>query len=499
MGRVSESRSVDRRRLAGGRGRKGEDSTMRRNAHKLPPQPGGRSRLGNSLAYIRDQIGFLDRVTRECGDIVRVGLGPFTTYVLIHPEHIEQVLRTQADNFIKDRMTKWLIPLVGNGLLTSEGSFWRRQRKLAQPAFQRQQIEQYARVMVEQTEQMLDGWHDGDVRDTHAELMRLTLRIVAKTLLDSELSGEADVIGESLEIVMRYFLSPARWFRLYDYLPIPSVRRYRRAIGRIDEIIYRIIRERRGGGRDTGDLLSRLLAARDEEGRGMTDQQLRDEVVTLVLAGHETTALTLFYTFYLLAQAPDAAGRLADELDTVLGDRPPTAADVPRLRYTEWVVRESMRLYPPAWGIAREALADCEIGGYHVPKGTQIFMIQWLVHRDGRWFDEPTSFRPERWDNDLIKRLPRCAYFPFGEGPRICIGNHFAMMEAILILATIARRFRLQIEPGETLELMPSVTLRPANSLRMRLEARVRAPACAASSGPEAGGPRSIHAPVAAN
>jgi cytochrome P450 len=468
---------------------------MRRTG-KLPPQPRGGNRLSNSLAYIRDQIGFLGRATGECGDVVRLGLGPFTTYVLIHPEHIEQVLRIQADNFIKDKMTKWLIPLVGNGLLTSDGLFWRRQRKLAQPAFQRQQIERYAQVMVEQTERMLEGWHDGDVRDTHAELMRLTLGIVAKTLLDSELSGEADVIGDSLEIVMRYFLSPARWFRLYDYLPIPSVRRYRRAIGRIDEIIYRIIRERRAAGQDTGDLLSRLLAARDDEGRGMTDQQLRDEVVTLVLAGHETTALALFYTFYLLAQAPDAAGRLADELDTVLGTRTPTAADVPSLRYTEWVVRESMRMYPPAWGIAREALADCEIGGYHIPKRTQVFMIQWLVHRDARWFDDPLTFRPERWDNDLLKRLPRCAYFPFGEGPRICIGNHFAMMEAILILATIAQRFRLNVEPGQVLELMPSITLRPAKSLRMRIETRSRASARAGNDGLEAVSRRSDNAPI---
>ena len=203
----------------------------------------------------------------------------------------------------------------------------------------------------------------------------------------------------------------------------------------------------------------------------MTDRQLRDEVVTLVLAGHETTALVLFYTFYLLAQSPESADRLAAELRDVLGDRPPTAADVPNLRYTEWVVRESMRLYPPAWGIAREALADCEIGGYHVPKGTQLFMIQWLVHRDGRWFDDPEAFRPERWDNDLIKRLPRCAYFPFGDGPRICIGNHFAMMEAVLILATIARRYRLEIEPGQTLELLPSITLRPRHPILMRLRA----------------------------
>ncbi len=235
--------------------------------------------------------------------------------------------------------------------------------------------------------------------------------------------------------------------------------------------MYRIIRVRREAGQDqdAGDLVSRLLAARDDDGKGMTDRQLRDEVVTLVLAGHETTALALFYILYLLDRSPEVQDRLAAELDSVLRGRPPTAADVPLLKYTEWIVREAMRLYPPAWGIAREALSDCQIGGFDVPRGTQLFLTQWLVHRDGRWFEDPGVFRPERWDNDLIRRLPRCAYFPFGDGPRICIGNHFAMMEAVLVLATIARRYRLVVEPGQTLELLPSITLRPRKGLRMRV------------------------------
>ncbi len=204
----------------------------------------------------------------------------------------------------------------------------------------------------------------------------------------------------------------------------------------------------------------------------MTDRQLRDEVVTLVLAGHETTALALFDVLYLLHRSPDVQDRLDAELDAVLGGRVPTAEDVPRLKYTEWVVREAMRLYPPAWGIAREALVDCEIGGYDVPKGTQLFLTQWLVHRDARWFEDAEVFRPERWDNDLVKRLPRCAYFPFGDGPRICIGNHFAMMEAVLVLATIASRYHLSVEPGQALELLPSIALRPRHGLRMRVHRR---------------------------
>ncbi len=439
---------------------------------KDPPGPRGSVFLGSTFEYLRDPMGFVARAKREYGDVVWLRLGNLRTYLVSRPEHIDYVLRGHADNFMKDKLTRWLIPLVGEGLLTSEGAFWRRQRKLAQPTFQHQQIQRYAEVMVEQTMRMLETWRDGEVRDPHEDLMRLTLGIVARTLFDAELSEDAETVGHSLEVVMNHFMSPLRWFRFLDHLPLPSSRRYWRAIGRLDEIIYKIIKARRSEGGDRGDLLSRLLAACDEDGKGMTDRQLRDEVVTLVLAGHETTALVLFYTFYLMSQSPDVEARLDDELRDVLAGRSPKAADVPNLRYTEWVVRESMRLYPPAWGIAREALSDCEIGGYSVPKGTQVFMTQWLVHRDGRWFDDPEAFRPERWDNDLIKRLPRCAYFPFGDGPRICIGNHFAMMEAVLILATIAQRYRLSLEPGQTLELLPSITLRPKRSLLMKVQAR---------------------------
>jgi cytochrome P450 len=450
---------------------------------KLPPGPKGRFLLGNTLEYARDPLGFFTRAAREYGDFVKVRLGNLTTYLIVNPEHIEYVLRTHADNFMKDKLTRWLIPLVGNGLLTSEGEFWRRQRRLAQPAFSHQQIERYAGVMVAQTERMLESWHDGQVRDLHEDLMRLTLGIVAKTLFSSDLASEAAMVGESIEVVMNYFMSPMRWLGFRERLPLPSTRRYLRAIRQIDDLIYGIIRRRRAGGEDPGDLLSRLLGARDEQGNGMTDQQLRDESVTLILAGHETTALALFYAFYLLVASPSSEERLAAELREVLGGRAPCAGDVANLRYTEWIVREAMRLYPPAWGIGREALADCEIGGYDVPKGTQIFLVQWLVHRDSRWFADPETFRPERWDNDLIKRLPRCTYFPFGDGPRVCIGNHFAMMEAVLILATIAQKFRISAQPGHRLELLPSVTLRPRHALGMRVAVRCGAQAgCVAPS-----------------
>ncbi len=436
---------------------------------KLPPGPRGGLLLGNTLAYMKDPLGFLAQAVRDHGDIVKLKLGYLTTYVMVHPQHLEYVLRTHQENFIKDKLTQMISPLVGQGLLTSEGAYWKRQRRLAQPSFQHQQIQGYAAQMVEQTRQMLDQWSDGAELELHAALSRLTLAIVAQTLFDAELTGEAEVVGASLETVMKYFFNPMRWFRIREHLPLPSTREYWRAIGRIDEIIYRLIRERRATVHEHDDLLAHLLLARDQDGGAMSDLQLRDEAVTVFLAGHETTALALFYACYLLAGHPDARERLDEELTRVLGGRLPAAADVANLPYCEWVFRETMRLYPPAWAIGREAVEDCEIGGYFMPRGTQLFLPQYLTHRDPRWFDNPEAFRPERWADDLVKRLPRCAYFPFGDGPRVCIGNHFAMMEGVLVLATIAQRYRLSVLPGQTLELLPSITLRPKHGLRVKL------------------------------
>jgi cytochrome P450 len=343
---------------------------------------------------------------------------------------------------------------------------------LAQPAFQLDQIQKYCEVMVSFTDRMLRDWRAGQTRDIHTDMMRLTLEIVAQTLFSASVDGKAEVVGHAMEVIMEYFAGLRAWFPGLLWLPTPGNLRYRRALAELDQIIYETIARRRASGRQGSDFLSRLLAARDEDGSQMTDQQLRDEVVTLFLAGHETTALALSFTFYLLAQNPDAEARLAAELSEVLQGRLPTARDVSRLRYTEWVVRESMRLYPPAPGIGREAIHDCEIAGYPIRKGTQIALLQWVVHRDPRWFDAPETFKPQRWDNDLAKRLPRCAYFPFGDGPRICIGQQFATMEAILTLATIAQRFRLKLAPGFTLDLLPSITLRPKRGVKMVLEER---------------------------
>jgi cytochrome P450 len=425
-----------------------------------------------------DPLGFITRCAREYGDVVRMRLGNTRVFFVNHPELIEEVLRTHAADVIKDTTTRMISPIVGNGLLTSEGSFWRRQRKLAQPTFQHQQIERYGEVMVELASRLRETWDAsaGKPRDLHEDLGGLTLAIVGKTLFGADVGDESRDVGAALTVMTDYYLNPWKWFRVREWFPTRANREFRRAVRRVDEIINGLIRSRRARGGETsddsGDLLGRLLAAQDDEGAGMTDAQLRDECVTLFLAGHETTGLALTYTFYLLARHPEVDARLATELDEVLGGRPPTANDVPRLHYTEAVVRESMRLYPPAWAIGREAIQPFTLGGYHVSTGTQLLIAQWIVHRDPRWWAEPETFSPERWENDLARRLPRGVYIPFGDGPRVCIGNHFAMMETILVLATLAQRHRVEPVSGESLSLSPSITLRPRSGTRMIVRRR---------------------------
>ena len=350
-------------------------------------------------------------------------------------------------NFIKDRVTRSELSILGDGLLTSDGDFWRRQRRLAQPAFHRERVENYAKTMVSYTERMLEDWKVGEERDVHRDMMGLTLEIVAKTLVDADIAGDAEKVGEALGEIMAHFSDQGSgvFLRMIpDSVPTPSNLRFRRANKRLEEFIYGIIEKRRRSGRDTGDLLSMLLHARDEDGSRMSDKQLRDELMTIVMAGHETTAIALSWTFYLLGKHPEVEEKLCSELEATLDGRPPTVEDLPRLSYTDAVIKESMRLYPPAWAIGREALEDCEIGGFHVPAKTQLFISQYVVHHDPRYFENPEAFAPERWADDLEKRLPKFAYFPFGGGPRLCIGQSFARMEAALLLATIVQNFRLE-------------------------------------------------------
>jgi cytochrome P450 len=442
-------------------------------ATRTPPGPRGNLLLGSLLPVMREPFEFATRCARQYGDVVRMRVGPMVVYSVVHPDLIEQVLRRDQRNFIKDKGTRMLSELLGQGLLTSEAEVWRRQRRLAQPAFPLEQIQKYGRVMVACAERMLQGWQDGQTRDVHADMTGLTIEIAGQTLLGASMAAETGRVSRAMNDAMIYFAGPALWFPGYKWLPTPGNLRFRRARRELDQVMYGTIAKRRAEGAAGGeDLLSRLLAARDEDNSQMTDRQLRDELVTLFLAGHETTAQALSFTFYLLARHPAAAMRLAAEVDEVLQGRLPSSADVPRLQYAEWVIKESLRLYPPAPNIGREALCDCEIGGYHIPKGAQIALVQWVVQRDPRWFDDPETFRPERWDKDLARRIPRCSYFPFGDGPRICIGTQFAMLESVLVLASVVQRYELALAPGYRLEIFPSVTLRPRHGVSMIVRKR---------------------------
>lgn len=440
-----------------------------------PPGPTGKLITGVMPEFNRDSLAFITRC-RDYGDVVRMRFFYLRVYFLYNPDDIEWVLSTNAKNFIKARTlrTPFFKRLVGNGLLTSEGDTWRRQRRLAQPAFHRQRISGYGEVMVEYAARMIAQWRTGETRDLHRDMMRLALEIVVKTLFNADVSGEADRVGQVLSQMVKPFASQAtmKWI-LDNRLPTRAHRQFHAAAREIDEIVYKIIGERRASGIDHGDLLSMLLAAHDEDdGSQMTDRQLRDEVMTLFLAGHETTALTLSWAWYLLAQNPEAEKTFHTELDEVLAGRLPTVADLPRLKYTEMIAKESMRLYPPAFGVGREAIEECEIGGYRVPAGSQLFMFQWAMQRDPRYFAEPEQFHPDRWTEEFTNQLPKYAYFPFGGGPRACIGNYFAMMEVVLLLATIGQRFRFSLVPDHPVSLMPAMSLRPADGIQVVVEER---------------------------
>jgi cytochrome P450 len=432
-----------------------------------PPGPPRRLLSGNLNEFRQGRLDFLTRCARDYGDVVSLRFGPRRILLVSHPDAIESVLVTHSRHFIKHFALR-LNPLVfGQGLLTSEGDVWLRQRRLIQPAFQRHRLAVFGQTMVAYTQRLAASWQPGEVRDIVPEMMRLTMQITAKTLFNAEVAEEARDVGAALQMLQENFV--ARFNSMMPpplWLPTPANRRLKRAVARLDEILYGFIRQRRAGGGDPGDLLSLLLHARDEVDRTpMTDKQLRDEAMTLFLAGHETTALALSWAWMLLAQHPDAEARLAAEVAEVLAGRAATADDLPRLRFTENVALEALRLYPPVYAFGREAATECEVSGYRVPPGTTVLMSQWVVHRDPRFFDRPEEFRPERWSGDAAQQLPKYAYFPFGGGPRLCIGNTFAMMELVLVLATLAQHFRFTVKPGHPLVPWPTFTLRPQHGI----------------------------------
>jgi cytochrome P450 len=437
-----------------------------------PPGPKGVPVLGNLLQFGRDQLGFLTDSAREYGDIVAFDFAGWPSVLLNDSDDIEHVLVKDHKNFIKNRLIwRHVTAVFGQGILTAEGAVWQRSRKLAAPAFAGQQLLGYGPDIVALTRRMLAEWKDGDVRDIHHDMMALTLRIAAKTFMDSEVEHDiADMdraVSDLVEEMASRFKRPVA---IPDWVPLPGHIRYRRAIATGERIIARMIAERRTNGyADRIDFLSRLMLARDEKGMGMSDRQLRDETLTLLLAGHETTALALSWTFYLLGQHPEVGRKVAEEVLELAGDHDVTVDDMANLKVTESVILEAMRLYPPAWAIGRENVAPFALRGYTFTPGTTILIVPWALHRDARHFAEPEEFKPERWLDGLARRLPRYAYMPFGGGPRICIGQRFAMIEATLILATIAQRFGVEWQRDKPVTPFPSITLRPKGGVWVRL------------------------------
>lgn len=439
----------------------------------LPPGPRGRLILGSFREVNADKLGTVTRYQRAFGDVVKMRMGPLNVALISHPDLIEQILVTQARTVHKGFIEQLARPAAGNGIFLSENDFWKRQRRMVSPPFHRARLAGYGETMVSVAERVMATWRDGETRDIYKDASRIGMNIAAKTLFDVDIeAAEGEQLGHALSAVMdgvvRRINSP---LPLPDYVPTPTMLRLRRAVGRLDKLIYRAIAERRARPSQREDLLSLLLAVRDEDdGKGMTDRQLRDEAMTLFVAGFETTAINLAWTLDLLARNPEADAALRAELAEALGGRRPGAADLPQLKAVERVVNESLRLYPPAWAMDRLAQEDLEVGGHRIPRGWDVWMSPWIVHRDPRFWPEPERFDPGRWLGDGVKQLPRFAFFPFGGGPRICIGNAFAMMEAQLVLATLLPRFRFTAV-GAPPTPDPGFTLRPAPAVKLKLSA----------------------------
>jgi cytochrome P450 len=428
-----------------------------------------------ALRFGADRLGFLHEMA-SYGDLSHMEAGGMHFYLINHPELIQDVLVTHDRAFVKSRALQLARRLLGEGLLTSEGELHLRQRRLVQPAFHRQRMAAYGQVMADYAVQTAGRWQilgNGAAVDMSHEMMRLTLGIVGKTLFDADVEGEAAEIGqaltEALHAVNRLLLPGGE---MVERLPLPANQRADEARRRLDATIYRIVRERRASGEDHGDLLSMLLQAQDEEGGGMSDEQVRDEAMTLFLAGHETTANALTWTWYLLSQNPAEERQLHAELDRVLGGRVPTVDDIPHLSYTRMVLSESMRLYPPAYVVGRQAVEPYEVRDYVIQPGSTVFVSQYVMHRDPRYWFDFERFDPNRWTPEAAARRPKFCYFPFSAGPRVCIGEGFAWTEGILVLATLAQRWQARLVLGHPIALDPLITLRPKHGMRMMLYRR---------------------------
>ena len=442
---------------------------------KRPPGSGVRYPGQFMVEIARNPLAMMIAMNEAHGDIAHWRIGPQHLFLFSHPDLIRDVLVTNGRNFHKSRGLERAKRLLGNGLLTSEGEFHLRQRRLAQPAFHKHRIASYAVTMSDYAARTSERWRDRQTLDMHTEMMRLTLGIVARTLFDADVENEAAEIGEALTRAFESFNFAMLPFTEYlEKLPLPSVRRFNSARDTLDRTIYRMIDERRLSGEDKGDLLSMLLMATDTEGDGggMSDLQLRDEALTIFLAGHETTANALTWTWYLLSQHPQVEATLHAEIDAALNGRVPAYDDMPSLPYTRMVLAESMRLYPPAWAIGRRALESFDARGFTIPKRSVVLMSQYIVHRDARFFPNPERFDPDRWKPEAVAQRPKFSYFPFGGGNRVCIGEQFAWMEGVLLIAALAQKWRMRLVSGHPVEVQPLITLRPRHGMRMFLEKR---------------------------
>jgi cytochrome P450 len=428
--------------------------------------------LGFFIEARRDPFGYPAALAAEFGDVVRIP-GPFRGHILFHPDHVKHVLQDNNRNYVKGKLIAKAKPLLGEGLFTSEGDFWRRQRRLAQPAFHRQRIESFATTMTDATSRALDRWQSARQAplDLMAAMSDLTLGIVGRTLFSIDLAGDTNEVGRAMLVALEHLTHLVTHpFALPLALPTPRNLRFRRARRDLDRVVFDIIAQRRRTGADAPDFLSMLLQASDADtGERMSDRQLRDEVMTFVLAGHETTAVTLAWTWHLLADHPDVESRVRAEVAAALGSRVPTIADLPQLRFTRQVIDETLRLFPPVSGIGRQAINTDEVGGFEIPANSIIFLSPYVTHRHRDWWDNPDQFDPDRFTPERSASRHRFAYFPFSGGPRLCIGNEFALMEAQLILAMIVQRYRLTRVPGHTPQPELRVTMRPRNGVLMTL------------------------------
>lgn len=441
---------------------------------KAPHGPRPLPVLGHLLDMRRDTLGFLESTARTYGDVAAIKLGGFPAVIVSNPVLIEQVLVKQHEKFIKNRVFwRQLEALLGNGLFTAEDAEWQRQRKLAAPAFATRPLQDYAPHMVEMAERKVASWRDGQEIDIHREMMALGLLIAAKTLLNADVTPDLEKMEQAAywvidEVAARF----ARPVVIPDWVPLPGHLRYGRGIAYLEDMVYRVIAEHRSGKAEPTGFLSLLINARDEEGNPLTDRQLRDEICNMLLAGYETSALSMSWGFHMLGQHRDIQDRVAAEVRAVVGDRPASYDDLAALKLTENTIIEILRILPPGWAIGREAREDVRIGDYEIAKGTTIILSPWVTQRDPALFLYPLKFDPDRWSGDLRRTLPRFAYFPFGGGPRICIGNRFAMMEAMLLLATIVKRFDVERLTDRPVTFQPSITLRPKGGIWVKLHAR---------------------------